>query len=58
MTWNSSPTLPVRSRENGSPLGIRGMYGYCLDLSTEPRWFRITETFAQDADLVSEIATP
>ena len=38
-------------------LGIRGMYGYCLDLSTEPRWFRITETFAQDADLVSEIAT-
>ena len=37
-------------------LGIRGMYGYCLDLSTEPRWFRITETFAQDADLVSEIA--
>ena len=40
-----------------SALGIRGMYGYCLDLSTEPRWFRITETFAQDADLVSEIAT-
>ena len=38
-------------------LGIRGMYGYCLDLSTEPRWFRITETFAQDADLVSDIAT-
>ncbi len=38
-------------------VGIRGMYGYCLDLSTEPRWFRITETFAQDADLVSEIAT-
>ena len=38
-------------------LGIRGMYGYCLDLSTEPRWFRITETFAEDADLVSEIAT-
>ena len=37
-------------------LGIRGMYGYCLDLSSEPRWFRITETFAQDADLVSEIA--
>jgi beta-glucosidase len=38
-------------------LGIRGMYGYCLDLSTEPRWFRITETFTQDADFASEIAT-
>ena len=38
-------------------LGIRGMYGYCLDLSSEPRWFRITETFAQDADFVSEVAT-
>ena len=38
-------------------VGIRGMYGYCLDLSTEPRWFRITETFTQDADLASEIAT-
>ncbi len=38
-------------------VGIRGMYGYCLDLSTEPRWFRITETFAEDAGLVSEIAT-
>ncbi len=37
-------------------VGIRGMYGYCLDLSTEPRWFRITETFSQDADLNSEIA--
>ena len=30
-------------------VGIRGMYGYCLDLSTEPRWFRITETFTEDA---------
>ena len=38
-------------------VGIRGMYGYCIDLSTEPRWFRITETFAEDAGLVSEIAT-
>ena len=38
-------------------VGIRGMYGYCLDLSTEPRWFRITETFTQDADFASEIAT-
>lgn len=37
-------------------VGIRGMYGYCLDLSTEPRWFRITETFTQDADYASEIA--
>ncbi len=38
-------------------LGIRGMYGYSLDLTTEPRWFRATETFTEDADLASEIAT-
>ena len=43
------------SRESVA-VGIRGMYGYCLDLSTEPRWFRITETFTQDADYASEIA--
>ncbi len=43
-------------RTEWTALGIRGMYGYCLDLSTEPRWFRITETFSQDADLNSEIA--
>ena len=37
-------------------LGLRAMYGYSLDLATEPRWFRATETFTEDADLASEIA--
>jgi beta-glucosidase len=38
-------------------IGLRGMYGYMGDLSTEPRWYRIHETFTEDADLASEIIT-
>jgi beta-glucosidase len=36
-------------------VGLRGMYGYMADLSTEPRWFRIHETFSEDADLNARI---
>ena len=36
-------------------LGIRGMYGYMADLATEPRWYRVHETFGEDADLVGDI---
>lgn len=32
-------------------IGLRGMYGYMADLSTEPRWYRVQETFTEDADL-------
>ena len=38
-------------------IGLRGMYGYMADLSTEPRWFRVHETFTEDADLSSAIIT-
>lgn len=39
-------------------IGLRGMYGYMADLSTEPRWYRVHETFTEDADLnVSIIKT-
>jgi beta-glucosidase len=38
-----------------SSIGLRGMYGYMADLSTEPRWFRIHETFSEDADLNANI---
>jgi len=38
-------------------LGIRGMYGYMADLSTEPRWYRVHETFTEDADLAADIVT-
>ncbi|WDU91115.1 glycoside hydrolase family 3 protein [Edwardsiella piscicida] len=37
-------------------VGIRGMYGYMMDLATEPRWYRVHETFTEDADLMSDIA--
>ncbi len=36
-------------------IGLRGMYGYMADLSTEPRWYRIHETFTEDSDLASGI---
>lgn len=36
-------------------LGIRGMYGYMADLATEPRWFRVQETFTENADLAANI---
>ena len=32
-------------------IGLRGMYGYTADLATEPRWYRVHETFTEDADL-------
>lgn len=38
-----------------SAIGLRGMYGYMADLATEPRWYRIHETFTEDADLASDI---
>lgn len=30
-------------------IGLRGMYGYMADLSTEPRWYRVHETFTEDS---------
>jgi beta-glucosidase len=31
------------------------MYGYMADLATEPRWYRVQETFTEDADLNADI---
>jgi beta-glucosidase len=36
-------------------VGIRGMYGYMADLATEPRWYRVHESFSEDADLAANI---
>ena len=36
-------------------IGLRGMYGYMADLSTEPRWYRVHETFTEDSKLASDI---
>ena len=38
-----------------SSIGLRSMYGYMMDLATEPRWYRVHETFTEDADLASDI---
>ncbi len=39
------------------PVDERGMYGYMADLATEPRWYRVQETFTEDADLNARIVT-
>lgn len=44
----------VMSRE-WRAIGLRGMYGYMADLATEPRWYRVQETFTEDADLNAQI---
>ncbi|MGO1510333.1 MAG: glycoside hydrolase family 3 N-terminal domain-containing protein, partial [Actinomycetales bacterium] len=36
-------------------IGVRGMYGYMADLSTEPRWYRTHETFTEDAEHAAAI---
>ncbi|EGU30845.1 glycoside hydrolase family 3 protein [Vibrio scophthalmi] len=36
-------------------IGLRGMYGYMADLATEPRWFRVHETFTENSPLASDI---
>ncbi len=36
-------------------IGLRGMYGYMADLATEPRWYRVHETFTESADLGANI---
>jgi beta-glucosidase len=44
-------------RQEWSAIGLRAMYGYMADLATEPRWFRVHETFGEDADLTTTIIT-
>lgn len=44
-------------RQEWTAMGLRGMYGYMGDLSTEPRWYRVHETFSEDAQLTSDIIT-
>jgi beta-glucosidase len=41
--------------EEWRAIGLRGMYGYMADLSTEPRWYRVHETFTEDSELATEI---
>ena len=36
-------------------IGLRAAYAYMADLSTEPRWYRVHETFTEDADLAADI---
>ncbi|USD66373.1 glycoside hydrolase family 3 N-terminal domain-containing protein [Vibrio sp. SCSIO 43136] len=38
-------------------IGLRGMYGYMADLATEPRWYRVHETFTENSELASNIIT-
>ena len=42
-------------RQEWTSIGVHGMYGYMADLGTEPRWYRVHETFTEDADLAADI---
>lgn len=37
-------------------IGLRGSYAYMFDTATDPRWFRVHETFSESADLNADIA--
>ncbi|MFT4171705.1 MAG: glycoside hydrolase family 3 N-terminal domain-containing protein [Rhodocyclaceae bacterium] len=41
--------------EEYNAVGLRSMYGYMADLATEPRWYRVHETFTENADLNANI---
>lgn len=43
--------------EEWKAIGLRSMYGYMADLTTEPRWSRAHETFTEDADLMTDIVS-
>jgi beta-glucosidase len=36
-------------------IGLRGSYAYMADTATDPRWFRVHETFSEDGDLNADI---
>ncbi|MBA2961406.1 glycoside hydrolase family 3 protein [Ramlibacter sp. MAH-25] len=36
-------------------IGLRGSYAYMADTATEPRWFRVHETFSESAGLNADI---
>lgn len=44
----------VMGREYNA-VGLRAGYLYMADLATEPRWYRVHETFTEDADLAANI---
>jgi beta-glucosidase len=43
------------ARQEWLAVGIRRMYGYMADLSTEPRWSRINGTFGENAEWVAKM---
>ncbi len=44
-------------RTEWTSIGLRSMYGYMADLATEPRWYRIHETFTEDSEWAAEIVS-
>lgn len=43
------------ARQEWLAVGIRRMYGYMADLSTEPRWSRVNGTFGENAEWVANM---
>ncbi|MDA6076920.1 hypothetical protein O0544_11740 [Edwardsiella anguillarum] len=34
--------------------GVRKIYGYMADTATDPRWFRLADTFGDSPEIVAE----
>jgi beta-glucosidase len=43
------------ARQEWKAVGLRRMYGYMADLSTEPRWSRVNGTFGENAEWVANM---
>ena len=58
-TGDMSPAraLAATVAQEWRAIGVRAMYGYQADLATEPRWYRVNETFSEDANLTADILT-
>lgn len=41
--------------EEWAAIGLRGSYAYMADTATDPRWFRVHETFSEDGALNADI---
>jgi beta-glucosidase len=45
------------AREEWEATNIRKMYGYLADTATDPRWYRISETFGEQTELNAKFTT-
>ncbi|EKS7795041.1 autotransporter domain-containing protein [Edwardsiella piscicida] len=47
-------TFARQAAQEWDATGIRKMYGYMADTATDPRWFRLADTFGDSPEIVAE----